>query len=55
MTKKTYDVKAKGIIGLAMSIEAESQEQAEELAEKETERFFYHDTSPWYPRAEPTP
>ena len=32
MTKKTYDVKAKGIIGLAMSIEAESQEQAEALA-----------------------
>jgi len=52
MTKKTYDVKAKGIIGLAMSVEAESQEQAEALAEKETERFFYHDTSPWYPRTD---
>jgi len=51
MTKKTYDVKAKGIIGLAMSVEAESREQAEELAEKETERF-YGEPGPWYPRTD---
>ena len=33
MTKKTYNVEAKGVIKLWMDVDAESQEEAEALAE----------------------
>ena len=48
MTKKTYNVEAKGTIKLWMDVEASSQEEAEALAEKCTERM-YGEPGPWRP------
>jgi|TARA_R100001443_G_scaffold18710_4_gene29824 hypothetical protein len=51
MTKKTYDIEAKGVIRLWMSVDAESAEEAEALAEKCTERI-YGEPGPWRPLAD---
>ena len=51
MTKKTYNVEAKGVIKLWMDIDASSQEEAEALAEKCTERY-YGEPGPWRPIAD---
>ena len=48
MTKKTYNIEAKGTIKLWMDVEASSQEEAEALAEKCTERM-YGEPGPWRP------
>jgi len=48
MTKKTYNIEAKGTIRLWMDVEASSQEEAEALAEKCTERI-YGEPGPWRP------
>ena len=48
MTKKTYNVEAKGVIKLWMEVDASSQEEAEALAEKCTERY-YGEPGPWRP------
>ena len=52
MTKKTYNVEAKGTVRLWMDIEASSQEEAEALAEKCALLKFHErilDTGPWRP------
>ena len=48
MTRKTYNIEAKGTIKLWMDVEASSQEEAEALAEKCTERI-YGEPGPWRP------
>ena len=48
MTKKTYNIEAKGTIKLWMDVEASSQAEAEALAEKCTERM-YGEPGPWRP------
>ena len=47
-TYKTYNVEARGVIKLWMDVEASSQEEAEALAEKCTERY-YGEPGPWRP------
>ena len=52
MTKKTYNVEAKGTVRLWMDVEASSQEEAEALAEKCALLKFHErilDTGPWRP------
>ena len=51
MTKKTYSIEAKGVIRLWMDVDASSQEEAEALAEKCTERY-YGEPGPWQPLAD---
>ena len=51
MTKKTYNIEAKGVIKLWMEVDASSQEEAEALAEKCTERY-YGEPGPWRPIAD---
>ena len=51
MTKKTYNIEAKGVIKLWMELDASSQEEAEALAEKCTERY-YGEPGPWRPLAD---
>ena len=40
MTKKTYNVEAKGTIKLWMDVEASSQEEAEAMADQVKERIY---------------
>ena len=55
MTKKTYNIEAKGVIKVWMDVEASSQEEAEALAEKHKEQYYTKGitlngiTNPWQP------
>ena len=49
MTKKTYNIEAKGTIKLWMDVEASSQEEAEAMADQVKE-MKYGKYDPWIPR-----